>query len=267
MELKKIKVRGLRNIRNITQFTTLEGRKIKDNILIRSSKLHKLSKRKHDKFLKDYNITTVIDLRTKVEVEESQPYEFPVDVDYYHIPVLSHTHFGVTHEKKMRKVIFKESKKMNEAVDFYNYMANMYTSIVFEDYSKQQFKKFFDVLLNKKEGNVVYYCNGGKDRTGMASLFVLTALGVSNEDILNDYSMSDYLNRHHNRLMHLLIKLLIPYKRFKKLLISLLYAKREYLEKTIIAIEEKYGSVLNYLSVELGLDETRCNELKKIYLE
>ena len=268
MELKSIKVKGIRNIRNITQFITDEGKRIKDNIFIRSEKLNKLSKKKHKKFLEDYNIGTVIDLRTDVEVEESKPREFPDNVEYYHVPVLSHTYFGVTHEKKMRKVLFKESKKMIDDMHFYNYMANMYTTIVFEEYSQKQFKKFFDILLNKDDdGNVVYYCNGGKDRTGMASLFILSALGVSKEDILKDYSMSDYLNRRYNRVVHFLIKLFIPFKKFKKLLISMLYAKKEYLEKTILAIEEKYGSVLNYLKVELGIDEDTRNKLKELYLE
>lgn len=267
MELKSIKVKGIRNIRNITQFINEEGKRIKENIFIRSEKLNKLSKKKHKKFLKDYNVSTVIDLRTDVEVEESKPHPFPENVSYHHIPVLSHTYFGVTHEKKMRKALFNESKKMKDDSHFYNYMANMYTNIVFEEYSQEQFKKFFDILLKEQPGNIVYYCNGGKDRTGMASLFILSSLGVSKEDILKDYSMSDYLNRKYNKLMHVLIKLFIPFKKFKKLLISMLYAKMEYLEKTITAIEEQYGSILNYLKVELGIDEERRNKLKSLYLE
>ena len=267
MELESIKVKGIRNIRNITQFVNDEGKKIKENILIRSEKLNKLSKKRHKKFLDDYNIGTLIDLRTDLEVLESMPHQLPEHIEYHHIPVLSHTYFGITHEKKMRSVLFRESKKMDSDTYFYDYMANMYTTIIFEEYSRQQFKKFFDVLLKKDEGNVVFYCNGGKDRTGMASFFILSALGVSKEDILDDYSMSDYLNRKYNKAAHFFLKYFIPFKKFKKLLISMLYARREYLEKAINVIEEKYGSILNYLKVELGIDENKQEELKKIYLE
>ena len=47
----------------------------------------------------------------------------------------------------------------------------------------------------------------------------------------------------------------------------MLYAKREYLEKTIDAIEEKYGSILNYLEGALGLTKEKQEQFKSMYLE
>ena len=267
MPVERIKIKGLRNTREISQFTTVDGRKLKKNSLIRSSRLDKLSERKRNKFLDDYNIDTVIDLRTKVEIEEGNPLEYPEDVTYYHIPVLDQAYFGVTHEKKMRTALFKESKKMDKEYSSKDFMVNMYKSIVFEEYSQNQFKTFFDVLLNKGEGGIVFHCTGGKDRTGMASLFILTLLGVSKEDILADYAMSDYSNRHHNRILSTLIKLFIPYRNFKRVLNDLLYAKKEYLEKTIIALEEAYGSIMNFLREVIGITEEKQNRLKLLFLE
>lgn len=267
MNVQRIKVKGLRNTREISQFTTVDGKKLKKNSLIRSSRLDKLPLKRRNKFLDDYNIDTVIDMRTAVEISEGKELNYPEDVTYHHVPVLDQAFFGVTHEKKMRTALFKESKKMDKEYNSKDFMVNMYKSIVFEEYSQNQFKEFFDILLNKGDGGIVFHCTGGKDRTGMASLFILTLLGVSKEDILADYAMSDYSNRHHNRILSVLIKLFIPYRNFKRVLNDLLYAKKEYLEKTIIALEEAYGSIINFLRNEIGITEEKQNRLKQLFLE
>jgi protein tyrosine/serine phosphatase len=38
---------------------------------------------------------------------------------------------------------------------------------------------------------VAFYCTAGKDRTGLIAMLVLSALGVDNESIVNDYVLSD----------------------------------------------------------------------------
>lgn len=267
MKVERIKIKGLRNTREISQFTTTDGRKLKKNSLIRSSRLDKLSEKRRNRFLKDYNIDTIIDMRTTVEIEEGDSIDYPSEVTYHHIPLIKQEFFGITHEKKMRTALFKESKKMDKEYSSKDFMVNMYKSIVFEKYSQDQFKNFFDILLNKGDGGIIFHCNGGKDRTGMASLFILVLLGVSKEDILADYSMSDYSNRHHNRLLSVLIKLFIPYRNFKRVLHDLLYAKKEYLEKTVIALEEAYGSIMNFLRNVIGITEEKQNRLKQLFLE
>lgn len=267
MKIKRILVKGLRNTREISQYETTDGRKIKEHSLIRSSRLDKLPRKRRNKFLNDYGIDTIIDMRTKVEIEEGNSLAYPNNVKYYHIPVLNQSFFGITHEKKMRSALFKESKKINEEYSSKDFMVNMYESIVFEKSSQDEFKNFFNILLNKTSGGILFHCNGGKDRTGIASLFILTLLGVSREDILKDYAMSDYSNRHHNRILSVLIKLFIPYRNFKQILLELLYAKKEYLEKTIMAVESKYGSIINFLREAIGITEEKQERLKQLFLE
>lgn len=267
MKIETIQLSGVRNIRDISQYPTIDGRRIRKNVLIRSSKLSKASAKKRNKFLKEYNINTIIDLRTSVEVDEEKDLKYPENINYFHISVLKHTYFGITHEKKMRSALFKESKKFTDDASYYEYMINMYKSIVFEEYSQEKFKEFFNVLLEAQTGGILFHCAGGKDRTGIASLFILTILGVSKEDIIKDYSMSDMVNQKHNRWLSFWIRLLIPFKGFKKLLIEMLYAKKEYMVKTIEAIEQQYGSVLKYLEDVIGIDNEKQEKIKDLYLE
>lgn len=266
--IKKIKLKGARNTRLVPSFTTVDGKKVKEGAFIRSGKLNKVKKDKRDSFLKEYNITKILDFRTDVEVHESGSIIYPDNVEYLHLPLLNKAFFGVTHEKKMSKILFKESKRMKLKDIEPGYMTEMYKSIVFDPFSQAQFKEFFNVLLEHKEGAILYHCNGGKDRTGITTLFILTLLGVKEEDILNDFAMSDYFNRHYNRSRKLLMTLFLFYlPKYSRILTSMLHAKRIYLESMIEAINEKYGSLMNYLKEAIGITNQMQNKLKDLYLE
>lgn len=265
MEYKNVSLKGIRNIRDLSQCPLNEG-VINKNMLFRGPRLDKISNKRRNRFLKEYNIKTIIDLRTKVELEESKPFMYPQNINFYHIPVLNHTFFGITHEKNMRSALFKESKKINDDSFFDDYMIRMYKAIVFDEYSQKQFKMFFDTIINAEPGGILFHCAGGKDRTGIAALFILTILGASKETILDDYSLSDVANKRHNATLTFLMKILLPYKNFRKLLIEMLYAKREYLEKTINAIEEKYDSVIQFLEEVIGIDKVKQEKIKNMFI-
>ena len=79
--------------------------------------------------------------------------------------------------------------------------------------------------------------------------------------------MSDYFNRHYNRSRKMLMTLLFPVPKFVRILRSMLHAKRIYLEKMIESINEKYGSVLNYLKEVIGITEEKQQQFKLLYLE
>ena len=266
--VKKIRLKGARNTRLVPSFAGSDGKVVKEGAMIRSGRLNKVPRRKLHKFLKEYNVKKIIDFRTDVEVLEAGYVEYPIDIEYFHIPLINQAFFGITHEKKMSKVLFKESKRLEYEDIEPGYMTDMYKSIVFDPHSQERFKEFFDVILNHKEGTILYHCTGGKDRTGITTLFILTLLGVSEENILNDFEMSDYFNRHYNRSRILLMKLfLFPWRKFSRILTSMLHAKKIYLENMIHAINEKFGSVRTYLLEAIGIDDEKQNKLKELFLE
>ena len=54
-----------------------------------------------------------------------------------------------------------------------------------------QFDTMIEFLLNTKS-NVLYFCNAGKDRTGVVSAVLLYELGIPFEYIVNDYLKSKF---------------------------------------------------------------------------
>lgn len=266
MQIAKIKVKGLRNTRDLGQLKTKDGHFVKKDVLFRSGRLDKVKKKRLITFLKEYQITRVIDLRTSVEANEGKDL-LPEEVSYYHVPLLNDAFFGITHEKKMSKVLFRERKRITKENSASDYMIKMYESIVSDPNSIEQIRIFFNLLLEEHKGATLFHCTGGKDRTGIAAILLLAALGVDIDEALQDYAASDYFNRKYNLSRNIGINIVLClHPRFRKILLGMLYAKRSYMEKTIEFIANKYGSLEFYLTDIIKLDEKKRQILKEKYL-
>ena len=81
-----------------------------------------------------------------------------------------------------------------------------------------QFDTMIEFLLNTKS-NVLYFCNAGKDRTGVVSAVLLYKLGMSPEYIVNDYMKSKFnleilLNGFARQNPTINIDVITPHKRY-----------------------------------------------------
>lgn len=56
----------------------------------------------------------------------------------------------------------------------------------------------FDAVAERADGAVVFHCSAGKDRTGVLAAMILSVLGVSAEDIVADYVLT-------NSVLHLIL--------------------------------------------------------------
>ena len=269
LQINRIDVKGIRNARDLSQLKCQNGRKIKEKKLIRSSQLNTTKAKHFNNFLKEYNVKLIIDLRSQIEVNEGKPIVYPSTVDYINIPVLNQEFWGITHEKSMSKILYNNRHLISKDFSGNDYMINMYRSIVFDEGSQNRFKTFFNILLDKKiDGAILYHCHGGKDRTGIATLYILTLLGVSENAILDDYASSDVFNKWYNIKRRIGLKLLFFISpKFRKLLTSMLYAKREYLESTINSIKKEYGSVREFLRVKIDIDDLKQQKLIELFTE
>lgn len=263
------KIKGLRGVRNARDFNEIPVSNgcIKPLSFIRSSRLDRLSSKKLNRFLNKYNVKHIIDLRTDVEVSEGKSLVLPIDVNYYHIPILDHAFWGITHEKKMSKVMKKESKNLNKDFDTTKYMISMYENILYNDYSISKLKEIFDIFINNTDGAILFHCSAGKDRTGILSLLLLSIFGANENDILSDYIVSNKFNRSHNlkRKIALQIFFMGP-NRFKSLLFAMMNAKIEYMKGLIDSVKAKYGTVMSYIENVLKLTKDQIKLLQDRYL-
>lgn len=95
-----------------------------------------------------------------------------------------------------------------------------------------QMNKIIDTIMNA-ESNVLFFCNAGKDRTGVVSAIILHRLGADDEFIINDYLLSaDNLK-----------EMLQAYaEQNPEIDINVITPKREYMEKFLAWLRSGAGS-------------------------
>lgn len=110
------------------------------------------------KWLLEHNITTVVDLRVEEErLAKVCPLESDERFSYYSKPISCP--IPPTVEEVPKSYINVVNEEFNDLIDF----------------------------ISGASSNVLYFCNAGKDRTGVVSAVLLYKAGYSKEDIVNDY--------------------------------------------------------------------------------
>lgn len=265
MNFERLKFRKINNARDLGGLPAEGGKCVKYGKLIRSSRLYKLPKSTVKK-LKDYGLTTVIDLRSETEQREKPRTEIE-GVKYINLPILTTSTAGITGDQSMAHVIFAESRHLkDEYGDADSYMRAMYADVLFNKDSIPKLKKFFNILL-EDDGCVLWLCNQGKDRTGILAMLAEGALGVDEETIVLDYVASGRFLRHKRRIQKTGIFIVPCPLRIKKMLNALINVKPQYIKGAIEIIKEKCGSIPEYCKQILGLTEDELKALKDKYLE
>lgn len=242
----------------------MDGGVIVKGKLIRSAKLYKLPE-ETVRALRDYGVTTIVDLRIFTECDES-PDTVWDDVEYYHIPILCTATPGITREKSMRRTMSIESKRIkSEFGNADNYMIEMYRSILFSDEPKRHLKDILRMIIDNQDC-ILWHCSAGKDRAGIVSMLVESLLDVDEKTIIQDYTISKQFLRK-KFFWNKFGLYVVPIKHhFRKILMALMEAKPEYLLLPMQDIKEKYGSVKEYCKAELGVTDADIERLKEKYV-
>lgn len=265
MNFERLKFKKINNARDLGGLPAENGKIVKYGKLIRSSRLYKLPSSTVKK-LKEYGLTTVIDLRSESEQRQKPRTEIE-GVKYIDIPILTTSTAGITADQSMAQVVFAESRHIKQDYgNADNYMRAMYADVLFNEDSIPKLRKFFDILL-EENGCVLWLCNQGKDRTGLLAMIVEGVLGVDEQSIISDYVASGRFLRR-KRIMQKTGIFIVPVPlRIKKMLNALINVKPQYITGAIDVIKEKCGSIPEYGKQIIGLTDSEIKALKDKYLE
>ena len=109
------------------------------------------------------------------------------------------------------------------------------------------YRELFARLL-KSDGPVVVNCTAGKDRTGIATALVLTALGVPYETVRQDFLLSNGAPGM-STLQSSLGQMSLP----PEVAAPLVNVEPGYLDTAFATLRQDYGSIDAYLAKELGV--------------
>ena len=130
------------------------------------------------------------------------------------------------------------------------------------------FRDAFEIFLNKPEdAAILFHCAGGKDRTGIVSMLLLSALDFDKDIIMQDYMMTNTANA---KQIEEVTAAAEEYTDDPELRYNIIYSAAVYpelMEENIDYFTKQYGSVKGFLREKAGLTDEDFAKLKELYLE
>lgn len=256
------------NTRDLGGLPSADGRTVKPRRLIRSCSLAALTDKDKYKLTSSYNLKTIVDFRTDKECDE-KPDPVIEDVSYHHLPVIEDVAAGITHDKESEGSSFQNTVALllKNEISPEDYMKNMYRNIAASSYSRQAYRRFFDLLLKQEEGALLWHCSAGKDRAGIGSALVLSALSVPRDMVVKDYLMTGTFLKEDIAHAENKLRQKTDNPSLLNCIRICMEVKKEYIESVFQVFEDECGSVDSFLSSKLGLTEDKLEKLKTLYLE
>ena len=121
------------------------------------------------------------------------------------------------------------------------------------------FARLFDLLLAPGAFPLLFHCTSGRDRTGLAALLLLSALGVPRETIAADYALSDQYRRD--------LTFQLGNGVAAEVLAALMGANPAYLAAAFVEIDKGWGGTDRYLREALRVSGAARIHLQTVLLE
>ncbi len=273
MRSERLPFEGLTNCRDLGGFFTKEGKKTIGKKVYRSNSLDELTEKDIATFENDIKLSYVVDLRSLSE-SKLHPDAILKGVSYrilpFHGPLslptpYPHKDYNLSDKSLMNNIRFLYCLDENGwALDA---MKKNYHDKISDGTAKNSIKTFFELLADL-EGAVLFHCHEGKDRTGILAMLYLGLLGVSDEDIIDDYLASnDYLayrkenrKRYFDEVAHLSSD-----DHMYQSLIDLAGVNEEWIKSAMSEVY-RFGGYERYLNEQVGLNKATLSKIKKRYL-
>lgn len=243
---RHFKLDNIQNFRDLGGYQGEDGKRVKWGKIFRSGDFADATD-KDLEVLKNLHIKTIIDLR------ESDEYEnYP---DQFKAPNMIHIPINVGNRAYIRDKIIDGSFLRGDAII---YTQDMYKSIV-ENHS-EQLNAIFDLLCNPDNYPIVFHGHLGKDKTGLVSALLLNSLGVSDEDVRDDYLMSNsYIYE-----QQVIGEARFLPERMQEAATVICKVNMTYLDYAKACMERDHSSVEEYMNIEVGLSPEKMKKLHKI---
>ena len=252
------------NLRDLGDYLGADGRKLKSGLIYRSAAPGKMLRSERARF-SSLGIAHILDLRSSTEAEKLPDPSFPgasytrisgaMDADDREIDLSPSRIYGI---------LFNPRRVDDDPEEnLLSQLAETYSSLAFDN---PAYRRLFE-LLEAGETPLLFHCTNGKDRTGVAAMLILLALGASENDIIADYSLSNHyleeeiegkIARH-----PMLAKLSI----FATAIRASEGVLPSFGARVLEEIKQEYGDYGRFLEAEYGLTPNRIEALRERYLE
>ena len=231
MDYNRLPLENAYNVRDLGGYPARKGTITQYHRFLRSDDPGQLTKEEQD-FLIEYGVAGVIDLRSGMEADiYPHPFKEHEEVRYINLPFITG---DVLDMRKVRDLGFEPAKFYVSLVDYKELVAAICRFILEFD----------------REECILFHCQAGKDRTGVLAMILLGICGVSKEDIVANYEVTNtYLKNN----------VVINYPEGMEELDD---SKPEWIEAAYARVMERYGSFKLYL-LACGLTKKEIRKLRR----
>lgn len=242
---------GGRNFRDMGGYPTTDGRQTRWRRLYRSGTLSGLTDADFE-LISGLGLKTLFDLRDTSERSKGE-------TQWSRVPGLSY--WARDYAQSLGALYAIMSSDASTVAEAMQVMVDIYKELPVEQAPsyRELFRKLADGELP-----LVFNCSGGKDRTGLGAVLVLTALGVEDAAVREDYALSNQAllqrapNKEHSQ---------TQLKMSPEVAQLLGGTHPGYLEAAFGSIDERFGSFQRYLKEELGVTDEMLREMQAHLLE
>lgn len=253
---KDFRFREIINFRDLGGYVTSEGKKVKRGLIYRSGSPSRMIDTELAA-VRSLKLKTILDLRTDRErVREPEP-AFPGVNIICHSGLIANGAEIDFSPRGMSQTGEEGKKQLSLLHHYYRHMP----------YENDAFRLLFEELL---ENNVplLFHCATGKDRTGVAAILILLALGLDDDIVLWDYMLSNEYRKHQLRAKLKGNAEKIENDPVLKELLTMREAVSETIGQQILhSIRNRFGTYEEFFELEYGLDKEKIDRLKDLYLE
>lgn len=257
----KITMEAIPNFRDFGGYPAQNGWQIKSGLLFRSGSLARASANDLAT-LAALRIKTVVDLRTHRE-KAREPDRLPDTntIRSVHIPIKSKKH----DESGLIRQLYSHTVGKARHFDYDQRSREIYQEFAAD--FRPQFLQIIKLVADQSNLPILIHCSAGKDRTGFACSLIQMLLGLSFEQAMADYLLS---NENLQLFKMEIMKRLRIFSYFGvsgKKFLPLLEARPHYLTAAWDQIRSYYGTVEAYLYHGLDFSEVDRCDLNNLLLE
>lgn len=269
----RIPLTAIPNTRDLGGYKTTEGKTIKYKKLIRSGTLGALTNEDIRILVEEYDLKTIVDLRTMVERSQNPDPDIS-GVISYHNPILKDETFGITREGETTnsseviefdysEMLLNHVNKLGEDEDS---LSTLYAEFVESEYALEHYRQFLEYVLNHGEGAILWHCTAGKDRVGTSTAVLLRILGVDMETILNDFLLTNEFLKEQTQEIVKQVSVKTTDERVLKLVSKLNGVEKGYLEVFFNTINKNFGSFEEFVHTKMNMTDDKIQILRGKYL-
>ncbi|MBI2849741.1 MAG: tyrosine-protein phosphatase [Chloroflexi bacterium] len=246
---REIQFEAILNFRDLGGYSTADGRRIRRGRIFRSGELYYATQQDIARLKGELKLRSVLDLRIKTGITfVGVAPAFESEFRYRNVPLVTALGEDILNNMELLHSLANVGETYLVNVRHPQYGRAVVNALEF--------------IADPANHPLVFYCSAGKDRTGVLAAILLSILGVADDDIIRDYTLTaPYMKRHIDRVSEN-----PEMAKFLQSLPAYMHeAAAESMKVFLSEIRKEYGSLRGFLRFH-GADESLFERLEDALL-